>query len=182
MQFPTLNTERLLLEEIEMEHAPALYENFSNPTLLEYYGSEPMTDISQAEQMVRHFKSDFETKRGIRWAIILEEERRFVGTIGLNHLSLGMKRAEIGYEIHPHYWRSGITSEALKAVVTYTFVKLGLNRIGAVTFLDNHASIGLLQKSGFQKEGILRSYLYQNGKSYDGLLFSRLREEWMIDE
>lgn len=178
MNFPTLDTERLRLVEVEMEHASALFENFSNPKVLEYYGSELMTEITQAEKIISHFKSAFETKRGIRWAIILKEHNRFVGTIGLNSLSLGMKKAEVGYEIHPDFWRTGITSEALKSVLTYSFDELNLNRIGAITFLENIASIGLLQKHGFQKEGVLRSYLFQNGQSFDGQLFSILREEW----
>lgn len=182
MTFPELTTERLQLVEVKVEHAPALFKNFSNPTLLQYYGSEPMTEVGQAEKLVHHFNSSYEAKRGIRWAILLKDEQHFVGTIGLNLLSMGMKRAEIGYEIHPDYWRSGITSEALQAVLTYSFKELGLHRMGAVTFLENSASIGLLEKFGFQKEGILRSYLRQGGKSYDAQLFSLLHTEWNCHE
>lgn len=180
MSFPLLKTDRLRLVEVKMEHAPALFANFTDPRVLKYYGSEPMTEIHQAEKLVQHFKSTFKSKRGIRWAILVENDNRCIGTIGLNLLSMGMKKSEVGFEIHPDFWRSGYTSEALIAVLNYSFGELGLNRMGAVTFLDNSASIGLLEKHGFQKEGILRSYLFQNGKSHDGQLFSLLREEWPI--
>ncbi|MFK4998915.1 GNAT family N-acetyltransferase [Bacillus sp. N9] len=46
-------------------------------------------------------------KRGIRWEIELLESEEFIGTIGFNAWSPKHKRAEIGYELHPHYWKKG---------------------------------------------------------------------------
>jgi [ribosomal protein S5]-alanine N-acetyltransferase len=177
MIFPELETERLRLVEVNEEHANGIFDNFSNPAVLQYYGMDPMTELVQAEKLVEHFRKSFETNRGIRWAMIRKEDNRFVGTIGLNNLSKGMKRAEIGFEIHPDFWRTGMTSEAVKAVVEYSFTELGLHRMGAVTFLDNVASINLLLKHGFEQEGILRSYLFQNGQSHDARVFSVLKDQ-----
>ncbi|MFJ7936316.1 GNAT family N-acetyltransferase [Sporosarcina sp. NPDC096371] len=181
MEFPKLTTPRLRLTEVQVEHAPAMFEIFSNPEVVKYYGMDPFQELVQAEKIVQHFKTSFETKRGIRWAIISKNDNRFVGTIGLNNLALGMKKAEVGFEIHPDFWRSGITSEALRAVLGYSFEELGLHRIGAVTFPANDASTGLLKKQGFLEEGKLRSYLFQNGHSHDALVFSLLREEWQAN-
>src|SRR6185312_575979 len=149
MTFPTLSTPRLQLIEVQPEHAHSIYDIFSNPEVMQYYGMDPLREVSQAEKIVQHMKSNYETKRGIRWAIIIEDENQFAGTIGLNNLALGMKKAEVGFEIHPDFWRSGITSEALHAVLDYAFEELDLHRMGAVTFLGNDASIGLLKKQGF---------------------------------
>ena len=178
--FPTLKTPRLRLTEVQVEHAPAIFEILSNPEVLKYYGMDPFQELAQAENIVQHFKNNFDIKRGLRWAIINNQDNRFVGTIGLNNLSLGMKKAEVGFEIHPDFWRSGITSEALQAILDYAFEELDLHRMGAVTFLANDASIGLLKKQGFLEEGKLRSYLFQNGQSHDALVFSLLCEEWHI--
>ena len=106
-----------------------------------------MTELAQAEKLVEHFRNSFVNSRSIRWAMIRKEDNRFAGTIGLNNLSKGMKRAEIGFELHPDFWRTGITSEAVKAVVNYSFTEMGLRRMGAVTFLDNVASINLLREA-----------------------------------
>lgn len=181
MTFPTLTTPRLRLTEVEVEHAPAIFEILSNPEVLKYYGMDPLKELVQAENIVQHFRNNLDTKRGLRWAIINNHDNRFVGTIGLNNLAVGMKKAEIGFEIHPDFWRSGITSEALHAVLDYAFQELDLHRMGAVTFPANDASIGLLKKQGFLKEGKLRSYLFQNGQSHDALVFSLLRDEWNIN-
>ena len=174
MTFPELQTERLRLVEVNKEHAQGMFDNFSNPAVLQYYGMDPMTELAQAEKLVEHFRNSFLASRSIRWAMVRKEDNRFAGTIGLNNLSKGMKRAEIGFEIHPDFWRTGITSEALKAVLHYSFAEMGLRRMGAVTFLDNVASIKLLEKHGFVQEGILRSYLFQNGQSHDARVFSVL--------
>lgn len=64
------------------------------------------------------------------------------------------KRAEIGCETHPDYWRMGYTSEAIKEVLKYSFEKPDLYRIGAVTFPESKASNQLLEKLGFQREGL----------------------------
>ena len=180
MTFPSLKTERLLLTEVTQDHSSALFEIFSNPQVIKYYGMDPMYEQTQADKIIKHFKSNFETKKGIRWAIMMKDRNQFVGTIGLNNLALGMKRAEVGFEIHPDFWRSGITSEALQEVLNYSFTELGLHRIGAVTFLANDASIGLLTKNGFIEEGKLRSYLFQNGHSHDALMFSRIHTDGAV--
>lgn len=51
-----------------------------------------------------------------------------------------------------------------------------LTRIGVVVFTENEASIKLLTKIGFQKEGVLREYMYQNGKSHDTYVYSLLQK------
>ena len=182
MTFPILTTPRLRLTEVEQDHSFALFTIFSNPEVVKYYGMDPMNELAQAEKIIEHFKSTYEIKKGIRWAITLNDGNNFVGTIGLNNLALGMKKAEVGFEIHPDFWRSGITSEALQAVLDYSFEKLGLHRMGAVTFPANRASIGLLEKNGFVEEGKLRSYLFQNGHSHDALIFSILHTEWNLND
>ncbi|WP_342514898.1 GNAT family protein [Sporosarcina sp. FSL K6-1522] len=180
--FPTLTTARLRLTEVHANHAPTIFEILSNPNVVKYYGMDPFHSMEQEEQIVQHFKNIYELKRGIRWAIIIERENKFVGTIGLNNLAVGMKRAEVGFEIHPDFWRSGVTSEALQAVLDYAFEELNLHRMGAVTFPENRASIGLLKKYGFVEEGKLRSYLFQNGQSHDALIHSLLHTDWVLGE
>ena len=52
-----------------------------------------------------------------------------------------------------------------------------LTRIGAVVFIENEASNKLLTKIGFQKEGILRDYMYQNGVAHDTYVYSLLKKQ-----
>lgn len=177
--FPILETERLLLREIIEKDADAIYQCFSNEEVMKYYGQTVFTELKQAQTMIEFFASHYKERKSVRWGIELKEAPGLIGTIGLNNLLEKYKRAEIGYELHPDYWRSGYISEALKEVLSYAFQELDLQRIGAIVFLENKASNHLLTKLGFQKEGVLRDYIYQDGLSYDTNVFSLLKKEFI---
>ncbi|RFB13565.1 N-acetyltransferase [Bacillus sp. HNG] len=173
--FPKLETERLRIREIVHSDAQGIFDCFSNHDVTRYYGQDPITELKQAEQFVEFFEKSYIEKRGIRWGIELKEREGLIGTIGFNAWSPKHKRAEIGYELHPQYWRKGYISEAASEVIRYGFNELGLTRIGAVVFLENEASNDLLKKLGFEKEGVLRNYMYQNGVPHDTNVYSLLK-------
>ncbi|WP_241156777.1 GNAT family protein [Bacillus sp. FJAT-42376] len=158
-----------------MGDAEEIFSCFSNEEVTRYYGQDPLDNIGQAEGFVQFFANSYREKRGIRWGIEVKGTQKIIGTIGFNAWSPKHKRAEIGYEIHPDQWRKGYTYEAVSKVIEYGFGEFGLTRIGAVVFMDNDASNYLLKKAGFQQEGILREYMYQNGKAYDTYVYSLLR-------
>ncbi|MFJ5624034.1 GNAT family N-acetyltransferase [Peribacillus loiseleuriae] len=173
--FPILETDRLILREINKEDAEGLFACFSHNDVTRFYGQETLESIEQAEKFVDFFSKNYINKRGIRWGIERKGTKGIIGTIGFNAWLPKHKRAEIGYEIHPEQWRKGYTMEAVSKVISYGFEKMNLTRIGAVVFIENEASNKLLTKIGFQKEGILRDYMYQNGKAHDTYVYSFLK-------
>lgn len=173
---PTLETKRLLLREITKDDADSIFSCFSNEDVTRYYGQETLNNIEQAEAFVDFFANSYKEKRGVRWGIELKGYQGIIGTMGFNAWSPKHKRAEIGYEIHPEHWRKGYTFEAISKVIQYGFNEFGLTRIGAVVFMENEASIKLLTKAGFEKEGILRDYMYQNGEAYDTYVYSIIKD------
>lgn len=173
--FPTLDTERLQLREITKADAGDVFACFSNERVTRFYGQETLDSIEQAEAFIDFFANSYNEKRGIRWGIEVKGHPGIIGTIGFNAWSAKHKRAEIGYEILPEHWRKGYTFEAVTSVIQYGFDQLGLTRIGAVVFMENEASNQLLSKAGFQREGILRQYMHQNGKAYDTYVYSILK-------
>lgn len=174
--FPVLETERLILRELIKEDAKGIFACFSNDKVTRFYGQETLKSMEEAEKFVDFFSKNYNEKRGIRWGIERKGIPGIIGTIGFNAWSPKHKRAEIGYEIHPEQWRKGYTSEAVSKVLSYGFDQMGLTRIGAVVFIENITSNKLLEKAGFQKEGILRDYMYQGGKAYDTNVYSLLRK------
>ncbi|QTM99186.1 GNAT family N-acetyltransferase [Sediminibacillus dalangtanensis] len=178
MIFPELETERLHLVEIKKQHASSFFDIMSNDQVTRYYGMNSLVNMEQAEEMIYSLHETYKSGRGIRWGLIVKDSNRFIGTAGLNNLSTYSKKAEIGYEINPDFWRMGYTTEAINKIMQYSFEKLGLYRLGAVTFPQNHASNQLLRKLGFMEEGTLRGYLYQHKQSHDALIFSLLQPEW----
>ncbi|MCR6109628.1 GNAT family N-acetyltransferase [Bacillus sp. A301a_S52] len=175
--FPNLETERLILREITHNDAESIFSFFSNDNVTRFYGQDLLETIDQASDFVDFFAKNFEEKKGIRWGIERKGEKELIGTIGFNAWSPKHKRAEIGYEIHPDYWRNGYMFEAVSRIISYGSETLGLTRIGAVVFIENAASNNLLTKIGFQQEGILKNYMYQNGMVYDTYIYSFLPQK-----
>lgn len=178
MTFPILDTKRLKLIEITHYHLDSIFTILSMEEVTKYYGTDPLTLPAEATKLIDMYHKNFIDKRGIRWGIKLKENQQIIGTIGLNGLQLKNKRAEVGYELHPAYWRQGYTTEALKEVLSFSFRQLGLHRVGAFVYPDNIISLNLLQKFGFTNEGLLRDYMYQNNQFHDTYVLSLLKDEW----
>ena len=173
--FPLLETKRLKLREITTKDVSSIFECFSNEQLTRYYGQDPFENIEQAKKLVDFFASSYAEKKGIRFGIELKQTEELIGTIGFNAWSMKHRRAEVGYEIHPSYWGKGYASEALEAIVSYGFKKMDLTRIGAIVFIENIASNQMLTKFAFEREGILKKYMVQNGKPYDVYSYSLVK-------
>lgn len=178
MEFPILKTNRLKLIEISHRHVEDIFQILSRKDVTRFYGTNPFVLPSEATKLIEMFNKNYREKRGIRWGIILKENQKLIGTLGLNSLNLNNKRAEIGYELHPQYWRKGYITEAVGEVLVYSFEMLQLHRIGAVVYPENTASLHLLEKLGFLKEGLLRDYLFQNDHFHDTYILSLLKSDW----
>jgi len=88
-------------------------------------------------------------------------------------------RAGIGYELGHVFWRKGIMTEALTAIIGLGFKVMGLNRIEAVVMPENEPSLRLLAKLGFYNEGILKEYENWGRKGFRDLcMLSLLRKTW----
>jgi len=116
---------------------------------------------------------------GQYWFIYLPQEDAVVGTIGLHSLDTNRLSSEVGYGLSPHYQGRGIFSKALKLVVNYGFLDLGLTRIVARTDVNNSGSIKGLVRNGFTQEGVMRKYYrYIKEQRYsDCVLLSKLSSD-----
>ncbi|MFT6922931.1 MAG: ribosomal-protein-alanine N-acetyltransferase [Crocinitomicaceae bacterium] len=103
----------------------------------------------------------------------IEESGIYVGNIGL-HPSKDIYRfnAEIGYFIGEPYWNRGIATKAIKIITRYGFEKMNLNRIYAGVFDYNPSSARVLEKCGFEYEGLFKKALFKNGEFHDELRYA----------
>ncbi len=89
--------------------------------------------------------------------------------------------AEVSYYLSPDMWKKGIITEALKLVLSFGFEDLKLNRIQACVLPENAASLRVLEKNGFRREGLLRQYDY--GKEFhDVLMYSIIAQEFLPEK
>lgn len=177
--FPILETERIRLREIKKEDANRIFSYFSSDEVTRFYGQDSFQKIEDAENLIELFHKNYSEKRGIRWGIECKKTNELIGTIGFHLWSPRHKRAEIGYDLHPDNWGYGYAQEAVAEILSYGFKVMELTRIGAVVFIENDASNKLLLKLGFEREGILKSYMYQDGVAHDTYIYSLIRNNYL---
>lgn len=108
------------------------------------------------------------------WAIDLGGEA--IGGIGIEmHTDVERVSAEIGYWLGEAFWGRGIATAALSAVTAEAFKRFEITRLYAVPFADHAASVRVLEKAGYVREGLLRQSAIKDGKIRDQLLFAAYR-------
>ena len=99
-----------------------------------------------------------------------------VGAISL-HLALIHRRAELGYWVGRPFWNRGYATEAVRAILTFGFQSLDLNRIHASHLVRNPASGRVMQKAGMRFEGTLRQHVVKDGRAEDLAEYALLRAD-----
>ncbi len=84
--------------------------------------------------------------------------------------------AELGYWLGEPFWGRGIMTEAVRRFVPWAFEHLEVHRIYAAAFAENDASIRVLEKAGFEREGRLRASVFKSGRIHDQLLYAKIKD------
>jgi ribosomal-protein-alanine N-acetyltransferase len=177
-KFPVIETKRLRLRKPIDEDVKPLFELCQDEAVMLYYGNEPFNEEPQAQKELDWFLKIWREGTGTRWIISLKGKDNFIGEIGFYNYEKKHKKAEIGYKLVRQHWRKGYMSEALESMLDYMYNTMDLNRIQALVDPRNTASFILLEKQGFQREGVLRDYEYERGDYVDLIMLSILRREW----
>ncbi len=174
--FPELSTERLLLRRITVKDAPELLFLRSDPAVLQFLSKKPATSIKEIEDFIGQIDLNIESNEGVLWGIALKEEpSKIIGTICYWHIVKENYRAEIGYALVPVWWRKGIMKETILKVLEYGFSTMGLHSVEARLNSANTGSSGVLESTGFVKEGCFKEDFFYAGKFEDTLVYSRLQ-------
>lgn len=175
-EFPVLATERLLLREHSVQDVPALFKMRTNEEVMRFIDRERPKTTQDIETFITSFNAGFKQGQHIAWVISLKENPgQMIGSIGYWRTNFANYRAEIGYMLHPDYWRRGIVSEALKKTITFGFEEMSLHSIQANINPGNDASRQILLKHGFVKEAYFKEDYYFNGKFLDSEIYSLLK-------
>jgi len=151
--FTDIETSRLVLKCIEPGDRDFIFEEFQSDFINRYlYDQEPMTDISQANELI-----DFYTMAGPRkqnrWVLIDKTTNTKLGTCGFHLLNPDNKEVEIGFELMEQYTGRGYMLEAAAAIIEFARHKMKVERIRAIVYIENSNCIKLLERLGFIKVG-----------------------------
>ncbi len=110
------------------------------------------------------------------------EDGTYIGNVGLVNVEPENRQATLGIIIgHKDYWGRGYGTDAIRALLAWAFDYLNLNRIGLKVYEYNPRAIRCYEKCGFRHEGVHRQGRYNQGRYFDELLMSVLRDEFRAD-
>lgn len=113
------------------------------------------------------------------FGIFDRETDRLVGNIALSQIFRGqLQSCNIGYYLDKDFNGRGYMSEAVRLAVGFAFNELKLHRIEAGVAPHNLGSMRVLEKAGFQKEGIARKNVLLNGEWHDHQILAMLEEDF----
>ncbi len=181
--YPRLDGERIVLRPLRMDDVDFLFREWSDPDVTRYMRDEPpLQTRADAEGWIRPLQDPASMPSVKWWGIELRAEGRLIGTCGYFDWNKAHRRAEIGYDLWKAYWGSGLMPDALRTLLRYGFAEMNLHRISATVHTENVRSQRVLEKLGFEREGILRDFYGQDGVFNDQVMFSLLRPDWEANE
>src|SRR6056297_370181 len=170
MKQPTIKTEKFILRPFEMDDAAGVAEQANDKELAKYVGTIPYPyRVQDAESWLKKVTAEKNKKDSSQVDFCIEIEGRVAGAISLFDIKKNHK-AEIGYWLGKDFRRGGVMTRAIKEVCDFGFESLGLKRIYASPHADNISSHKVLEKAGFEQEGILK----KEAKREDGYMNSYL--------
>lgn len=170
--FPIIQTERLLLREIRLEDAQAIFDMRSNGRVNQFIARPSMNNLEASKKLIERTQLAYQNKQGIGWAGVLRGNGKMIGTCGFNSIDYPNLRAEIGGELSVDFWGKHLAFETVQTLAQFGFEKMNLHTIEAKVSPDNRGAIFLLEKLGFQKEAHFRDRIYFNGSFLDMAIYT----------
>ena len=177
---PPLITARLQLRGITKADSDDLFPMYSDMKTLEYWGRDPVQSPDEAWKEIQKSMKHVESGSAILWGIALSQSNQLIGTCTIFNINKQNRNGEIGYILNRDHWGNGLMTEAISCVLAYAFDKLNLHRLEADTDPKNLASLALLEKLGFQREGYFRERWYVHGKWHDSVMLGLLKSEYLV--
>ncbi len=175
---PQLETERLVLRRMRKSDLFDVFDYASCDEVTRYLLWYPHPDIKFTKRYLSIVDSKYKNGTFYDWAVVDKKSGHMIGTCGFTALDAENNRGEIGYVLNRKFWGRGLAAEAVRAVVTFGFEILGLNRIEAKYIVENKASRRVLEKCSMRFEGVLRNYMRSKGRYIDVAYHSILLEEY----
>lgn len=140
----------------------------------------PKDDLERAafRRRLKRYQREVRDDQGYPFFVFSAGDDRLMGGLTLSYIRRGVTQScSLGYWMGEAYAGRGYMTHAVKAVIPFVFGTLRLHRIDAACLPTNQASIRLLEKVGFSREGYARRYLCIAGEWRDHLLYALLSDD-----
>ena len=178
MQFTSLPVSShpdVLLRALEPADVPPWFAYLSQHKVFEHTS----WDLHSADELMRY--ADAVAARlpdtFVRFAIACRATNALVGTAGFHSVSSANRTAELAYDLSPTHWGRGIATAVATLLADWAIAQAGLQRVQATVLQSNQRSMRVLERCGFQREGLLRRYRLVRGAPGDFWMYARLADD-----
>lgn len=174
-----IETDRLILRRYVIEDAEAMYKNWAfDSEVTKFLTWQPHPSVDVSRSIIEDWLKEYSDEKYYQWAIVLKDNgNEPIGGISVVHMNEDISMVHIGYCLGRAWWRRGIMSEALKAVMDFMFDTVEVNRVESRHDPMNPNSGKVMQKCGMKYEGTLRSADRNNQGICDACYYALLRSE-----
>lgn len=176
-KFPYFDLGDVILRELRISDAPDYLEYMNHKKMLKFLTQDNRpNNLEESMSEMKYWGGLFRNRSSVYWAIALKENDRLIGTAGFNSMSFLHSRADISYDLSPNFWGCGLMLKSIKQILKFADNELGIMRVQATVITDNERSIKLLERCGFDNEGLLREYEFVDGERKDYYMYGRIVE------
>ncbi|MEN9865411.1 MAG: hypothetical protein RL748_1001 [Pseudomonadota bacterium] len=182
---PGIVTERTQIRLLQLEHAPLLQQyhqaNREHLAPWEPRREDEFYSLAACQQRIATCQQQFEQGSGFAFIVLPRaadgQQAEMIASCNFNNIVRGIFQAcHLGYSIAAAYQGQGLMQEALRAAIDYMFEQADLHRIMANYLPHNQRSGRLLERLGFEREGLAKKYLKINGVWQDHVLTALVRQ------
>ena len=166
-----LETERLILRKIEVKDAEPIFYGLRNQPEFLYYTNKKKISLEEQKEIFLCLDEKYKNNEYYNWVIELKESGELVGMINF-HVENRNDSVEFNYATDNRFWGKGIMTESLKAVTKFALEEMKVKRIQGGCVVENIASKRVIEKCGYEFEGVLKSYVKLEDGYHDMNMFS----------
>lgn len=137
----------------------------------------PSYSLDHCHAWLEHAETTWQRNAEFNFAIV-DDNQRFLGGCGLNHISPEHRVANLGYWVRTSATRKGVATTAVGQLEHYAFTETNLARVEIIVAVGNAPSLRVAEKSGALKECIAHDRLFAHGKSHDAVIYALLRSRY----
>ena len=155
MTNPMIETERLILRSLTLADADIAYRGWTgDPEVAKYVSWLPHHSIDEAMEWCKEIAWRYDEEGNILpndnyiWGFVLKETGELFGSGGLIWEE-DRQIFQVGYNIKRAHWNRGYTTEAMRSILRFAFVRLGIKKVSGGHAKENLASAKVIEKLGF---------------------------------
>lgn len=168
---------RLTLRYATAADAPALLELGSDPDVTRYFSWGPYREVSEPLAYIESLERQREAGERLEFVIAGPDDVP-IGVTGLSEYNARDLRATVGTWLGQAHWGTGANRQSKALILALAFRSLSLERVTALASPDNPRSLAALERLGFQREGVLRSWHRHHGQPRDVAILGLLRRDY----